>query len=77
MEEKDKFQIRISVSVETKDRINNLSKRFHVKPNIAVEMAVYSLDNFGKNPLEIDQRLDRIENSLAFLISELSEKEIS
>ncbi|MFZ2655707.1 MAG: hypothetical protein WAX69_12320 [Victivallales bacterium] len=76
MEEKDKIQIRASVSMETKDRIGNLSKRYQVKPNIAVEMAVYSLDNFGRNPLEIEQRLDRIENSLAFLISELAGEEI-
>ncbi|HCE46718.1 MAG TPA: hypothetical protein DET40_24490 [Lentisphaeria bacterium] len=76
MEEKNKIQIRLSVSPETADRIRNISKMLHVRPNIAVEMAVYSLDNFGEKPLEIEQRLDRIENSLAFLVSELSEKEI-
>lgn len=76
MGEKDKIQIRISVSTETKDRIENLSKRFQVKPNIAIEMAVYSLDNFGKNPLGIDQRLDRMENAIAFLISELARENI-
>lgn len=75
MEEKNKIQIRVSVSQETVNRMKNLSKKFHVKPNIAVEMAIYSLDNFGKSPLEIEQRLDRIEHALSVLISVLTPEE--
>lgn len=75
MEEKNKIQIRVSVSQETVNRMKNLTKKFHVKPNIAVEMAIYSLDNFGKSPLEIEQRLDRIEHALSVLISALTPEE--
>lgn len=76
MEKNNKVQMRFSVSAETAERIRSLSKKFHVRPNIAVEMAVYSMDNFGKRPLEIDQRLDRMENAIAFLISELAREDI-
>ncbi len=75
MEENKKIQIRVSVSPETANRINNLSRKFHVRPNIAVEMAVYSLDNFGKSPMELDRRLDRIENALSSLVSALGAEE--
>ena len=75
MEEKNKIQIRVSVSQETVNRMKNLSKKFHVKSNIAIEMAVYSLDSFGKSPPEIEQRLDRIEHALSKLISVLTSEE--
>ena len=76
MDGNDKIQVRFFVSTETAERIKNISKKFHVKPNIAVEMAVYSLNNFGETPLEIDQRLDRIENSIAALTSAPGAEEI-
>ncbi|MFZ2653303.1 MAG: hypothetical protein WAX69_00160 [Victivallales bacterium] len=75
MEGKNKIRLRFSVSPETADRIKILSKKFKVSPDIAVEMAAYSLANFGEKPLEIEQRLDRIENSLVSLMSVLTEEE--
>jgi|GEM_PF-3443188 len=75
MEGKNKIQVRYLVSPETVTRIGIISKKFRVRPNIAVEMAIYGMANFGEKPLEIERRLDRIETSLAFLISELVEKD--
>jgi hypothetical protein len=76
MEEKNKIRIRLSISPETKERIKSLSLKFNVKPDIAVEMAVYSLDIFGKNPQEIERKLGRIETSIASLTSALEEEAI-
>jgi len=76
MEGENKIRMRISVSPETKERIKSLSNKFNVKPDIAVEMAVYSLSIFGKNPQDIERKLDRIENSLATLASALTEEGI-
>lgn len=75
MDEKNKIRMRLSVSPETEERIKLIAKKFNTRPDMAVEMAVYSLANFGKKPDELDRRLDRIENSLASIASALETEE--